>query len=90
MTTIDWLRYEDLIAVLTAHGFTATPLPGGGQLFRHPHGALLGFPAIAPDHAVINYHYGAARAAMVDYGIMTRDAFELELLQAAHRLPTPA
>lgn len=88
MTTIDWLCYKDLIAVLTAHGFTATPLPEGGQLFRHPQGALIGIPAIAPDHSVINYHYGAARAAMDDYGIMTRDAFELALLKAAHVKPS--
>ncbi|MBC8139238.1 MAG: hypothetical protein H8F28_25470 [Fibrella sp.] len=90
MTTIDWLTYPDLFAVLTAHGFISKPLPEGGQIFRHPTGAVLAFAEMEPDQRVVNYHYGAARAAMDDYGIMTRDAFELALLQAAHRLPTTA
>ncbi len=87
MTTIDWLHYDALFSVIRAHGFTARPLPSGGTRFVHPDGAELAFPAMDPGQPVVNYHYGAAQTIMTNYGIMTRDAFELALLQAAHRLP---
>lgn len=92
---IDWLRYRDLYSVLLAHGFVTRPIRYGGDksgiLFRHPSGAELPYSdTITPDENVVTYHYGAARAAMTDYEIMTRDAFDLALLQAAHRLPATA
>ena len=87
---VDWLHYSELYDVLRAHGFSSVPLENSGILFRHPSGALLPFGALSPDEQVATYHYGAIRAAMDDYAIMTRDAFDLALLQAAHRLPTAA
>ena len=90
---IDWLRYRDLYSVLLAHGFVAQSVTNDGKsytMFRHPSGALLPYNSdLSPDENVVTYHYGAARAAMTDYEIMTRDAFDLALLQAAHRLPLP-
>lgn len=85
---IDWLHYNELYAVMAAHGFTSEARPDGGTAFRHPRGEILLFPHVDTAEPVITYHYGAVRKAMADYGIMTRDAFDLALLQAAHRLPT--
>ena len=76
---IDWLHYNELYAVITAHGFTAEPIANNGVLFRHPLGALLPFGYKDPQETVATYHYGAVRAAMDDYGIMTHDAFDLAL-----------
>ena len=90
MTTIDWLHYDALFSVMTAHGFTSEPHKKGGITFRHPHGEILVFPPVKPTDPVVNYHYAAVRMAMRDYNIMTVDAFELALLQATHRLPSPA
>ncbi len=88
--TIEWLNYNALFSVMTTHGFTSETRPDGGLTFRHPHGEILPFPDVALTDSVITYHYGAVQAAMDNYGIMTRDAFELALLTAAHRLPSPA
>ena len=81
---LDWLHYDALFSVIRAHGFTEEPIPGG-TLFLHPSGAELAFPPKDPNEPVIGYHYGGARAVLTNYGIMTRDAFELAVLQAAHR-----
>ena len=85
---IDWLSYKNLYAVIRAHGFSERPIENNGVLFTHPHGAILPFGKKDPDEAVATYHYGAVRAAMDDYGIMTHDAFDLALLRQSHPLPT--
>lgn len=85
MRTIDWLHYDALYAVISAHGFMSAPLDGGGLVFRHPGGARLMFPAVERDEPVYRLHYGATHTVMTNYGIMTGDAFDLALLQAAHR-----
>lgn len=84
MRTIDWLHYDALFAVINAHGFTATPLPEGGYVFRHPTGARIIIPAVKPDEPVHRLHYGATVTVLTTYDIMTRDAIDLALLQAAH------
>ncbi len=86
---IEWLHCDALFSVIRAHGFTEEPI-AGGILFLHPGGAELAFPVKNPDEPVIGYHYGAVISVLTNYGIMTRDALDLALLQAAHRLPTPA
>ena len=88
MTTINWLNYEQLFAVLRAQGFTSLPIPQGGQFWKHESGAELPLPALDPNEPVRSYHYGAVRAMMSDYNILTRDAFDLALIQITHRLPT--
>lgn len=90
MRTINWLNYDALYKVIRSRGFAEKPLASGGTLFVHPNSAELSFPARKPDEPVHRLHYGATVTVMTNYGIMTRDAFELALLQAAHQLPTPA
>ncbi len=84
---IDWLDYDALFSVIRAHGFTEKMI-SGGTIFLHASGAELAFPPKDPNEAVIGYHYGAVLSVLPNYGIMTRDALELALLQAAHRLPS--
>ncbi len=83
---IDWLYYDALFSVIRAHGFTEKTIPGG-TLFLHSNGAELAFPPKDPNEAVIGYHYGAVLSVLTNYGMMTREALELALMQAAHRLP---
>ena len=87
---LDWLDYNAFFSVIRAHGFAEKPIPQRGTLFFHPNGAQLAFPTKAPDDCVIRLHYSAALTVLTNYGIMTRDAFDLALLQAAHRLPSSA
>ena len=90
MRTIDWLPYDALYRVIRSHGFVANPLLSGGTRFVHPDGAELAFPAVEVGEPVHRLHYGATVTVLTNYGIMTRDAVDLALLQAAHALPTPA
>ncbi len=87
MRTIDWLTYDALYGVIRSHGFIAKPLASGGTRFVHPSGAELAFPAVETDEPVHRLHYGATVTVLTNYGIMTREAIDLALLQAAHRVP---
>jgi hypothetical protein len=89
MTILEWLSYEQLFAFLKMYGFVAQPIPSGGTLWKHESGAVFPLPELDQSEPVRSYHYGTVRALFSDYAILSRDAFEMALLQAAHRLPAP-
>ena len=90
MRTINWLQYRQLFHVLKTHGFREVPNRKARVFFHDATGAELILAPVADDDAVVSYHYGAAQMEVVDYGIMTRESFDLALLSAAHKTPAEA
>lgn len=93
MRHIEGLNYGQLARVLRAHGFqeSVDTITWGkaARIFVHPQaGAELVLPVLADSETLRAHHFVAARAMMSDYGLMTRQAFDMELLGAAS--PEPA
>lgn len=84
MQKIDGLTYDHLGAALREKGF-AEVIDERGRTYTHPSKARLLLPPVAGDESVLPHHFVAARGMVDDFGIMTRDAFELLLLRVAHK-----
>ena len=85
MPTIEKMTYEPLLAVLKAHGFTEIPNTKARVFVQDASEAELILPRVTDGEPLRAHHYVMAQAMMDDYGILTRDAFDLELARAAHR-----
>jgi hypothetical protein len=86
MRVIEGINYGHLAAVLRGQGFTESLRPSA-RLFEHPVGAELILPRLSDEEPLRSHHYAAAQAMVSDYHLLTRDAFDLLLLQTARPLP---
>jgi len=84
IATLNGFYYRHLSEALRKDGFTESVTPDG-RTFFHPSGARLMLPAVEDDEPLRAYHYAAARAMVDDYGILSRDAFDLQMSGIAGR-----
>ncbi len=88
--TMPGLTYGRLARTLKEHGFDER-VTEAGRTFLHESGARLPLPPLSDQEPLRAYHYVAARALLDDYGILSRETFDLLLARKTlARNPVPA